>query len=136
VKIYILVYNLYNIKDTFHVSMHIYMYMINLPWIEKKDVYICVCVHIYVPIYNLNIYRNYMKGIKCFHNAFIYHVLFYFTHTVFSFSFFYFIIFTFTYMCIYCLGHLPIPPATFPLPSVPGRTCSVLLFSDFVEEKT
>jgi hypothetical protein len=38
----------------------------------------------------------------------------------------YFIVFTFTYMCIHCLGH----------PPTPGRTCSALLFSDFVEEKT
>jgi hypothetical protein len=30
-------------------------------------------------------------------------------------------------MCIHYLGHLPQPP---------GRTCSALLFTNFVEEKT
>jgi hypothetical protein len=40
---------------------------------------------------------------------------------------FYFIVFTFIYMCTHYLGHLP--------PPTPGRTCSTLLFSDFVEEK-
>jgi hypothetical protein len=40
----------------------------------------------------------------------------------------YFIILTFIHMCIHCLGYLS-------LPLLPGRTCSTLLFSDFVEEK-
>jgi hypothetical protein len=39
-----------------------------------------------------------------------------------------FYVFAFTYMCIHYLGHLPPTPP-------PGRTCSALLFSDFVEEK-
>jgi hypothetical protein len=45
-------------------------------------------------------------------------------------SIFYFIIFTFTHMCIHCLPPLP------PTPPLPGRTCSALMISDFVEEKT
>jgi hypothetical protein len=43
-------------------------------------------------------------------------------------------------MYIQCLSHLCLPsPTSFPLhppPSLPGRTCSILLFSNFVEEKT
>jgi hypothetical protein len=46
-----------------------------------------------------------------------------------SSAFFYFIIFTFTYMCIHCLGHLPTPPSS-------SKTCSAIMFSNFVEEKT
>jgi hypothetical protein len=43
-------------------------------------------------------------------------------------SFFYILsFFTFTHTCIHCLGHPPPRPLL-------GRTCSTLLFSDFVEE--
>jgi hypothetical protein len=43
------------------------------------------------------------------------------------------IIFAFTFICIhYC--HLP--PTTILLPLPLGSTCSTLLFSDFIEEKT
>jgi hypothetical protein len=45
-----------------------------------------------------------------------------------------FFIFTFTYTCIHCFCHLPTTPA--PLHPFPDTTCSTLLFSDFVEEKT
>jgi hypothetical protein len=38
-------------------------------------------------------------------------------------------VFTFTYMCIHCLGHSR-PP------TILDRTCSALLFSEFVEENT
>jgi hypothetical protein len=34
-------------------------------------------------------------------------------------------------MCIHFLGHLPLLP-----PTLPGKTCSALFFSDFVEKKT
>jgi hypothetical protein len=51
--------------------------------------------------------------------------------SIFYFILFYFIVFTFTYMCIHYLGHLQ-PLLTL----LPGRNCSALLFSNFVEEKT
>jgi hypothetical protein len=52
------------------------------------------------------------------------------------------IIFAFTYMCVHFLYHIH-PPSLFPCYLSPptgtsstlGRTCSALLFSDFVEEK-
>jgi hypothetical protein len=52
------------------------------------------------------------------------------------------IIFAFTYMCPHFLHHIH-PPTSFPhhphshwcQPSALGRSCSVYLFSDFVEEK-
>jgi hypothetical protein len=52
----------------------------------------------------------------------------------------FFIVYSFIHMYIHCLGHLsPLPPAPIPLPPTPlppGRICSALLFSNFVEEKT
>jgi hypothetical protein len=45
------------------------------------------------------------------------------------------------HMWIHCLGHFSPCPLSLPLsphtsPSLPGRQCSALLFSNFVEEKT
>jgi hypothetical protein len=36
--------------------------------------------------------------------------------------------------CVYIVWATSLPP--FPYPLLPGRTCSTLLFSNFVEEKT
>jgi hypothetical protein len=61
--------------------------------------------------------------------SFLYNIYFNVTE-IFLLQFFTsFIVFTFTYMCMHCLDHSPTPP-------LPGRTFSVLLFSDFVEKKT
>jgi hypothetical protein len=50
--------------------------------------------------------------------------------TLWHITLWFFIIFKFIHMYMHCLSHLPFPPP------LPGRTCSVLLFFDFLEEET
>jgi hypothetical protein len=57
----------------------------------------------------------------CIFSFFLFFVFTYFSF--FNYFLFYFIIFTFSYMCTYCLGHLPPPPA-FLLPKPPNPSIS------------